>query len=120
MEVEWGAKARNCMVLMRHMLCVRLVVATTYYRVEDGAGHAHTFLRQTLSRFSHLGCHTLPTSLQAYSLMWELKGLFDPDNVLNPGVILNRDPDVHIKALKPSPAASPVVNGCVGPARNLN
>ena len=26
----------------------------------------------------------------AYELMWELKELFDPDYVLNPGVILNR------------------------------
>ncbi len=28
--------------------------------------------------------------LQAYRLMWELKELFDPDYVLNPGVILNK------------------------------
>ena len=27
---------------------------------------------------------------KAYDLMWELKGLFDPDYVLNPGVVLNR------------------------------
>lgn len=27
---------------------------------------------------------------KAYDLMWELKGLFDPDFVLNPGVVLNR------------------------------
>jgi len=26
----------------------------------------------------------------AYELMWELKELFDPDYVLNPGVILNK------------------------------
>jgi len=26
---------------------------------------------------------------KAYQLMWELKELFDPDYVLNPGVILN-------------------------------
>mmetsp|Transcript_7098 Transcript_7098/g.12157 ORF Transcript_7098/g.12157 Transcript_7098/m.12157 type:complete len:1103 (+) Transcript_7098:137-3445(+) len=50
---------------------------------------------------------------KAYDLMWELKALFDPETVLNPGVILNRDPDVHIKALKPSPAASPIVNRCI-------
>lgn len=51
--------------------------------------------------------------------MWELKALFDPANVLNPGVILNNDPNVHIKALKPSPAASPIVNRCVGWRHNL-
>ncbi|KAL6754380.1 glycolate dehydrogenase [Haematococcus lacustris] len=50
---------------------------------------------------------------KAYGLMWELKELFDPDYVLNPGVILNKDPDVHIKNLKPSPAASAIVNRCI-------
>ena len=42
--------------------------------------------------------------------MWELKELFDPTYVLNPGVVLNRDPDAHIKFLKPSPVSSPIVN----------
>ena len=50
---------------------------------------------------------------QATELMWELKDLFDPDYVLNPGVILNRDPLVHVKNLKPSPAAHPLVNRCI-------
>lgn len=27
---------------------------------------------------------------KAYELMWELKDLFDPEHVLNPGVILNK------------------------------
>jgi D-lactate dehydrogenase len=45
--------------------------------------------------------------------MWELKALFDPDNVLNPGVVLNRDPDLHVKNLKPSPVASPLVDRCI-------
>ena len=27
---------------------------------------------------------------KAYELMWEIKELFDPDYVLNPGVLLNR------------------------------
>lgn len=45
--------------------------------------------------------------------MWELKELFDPDNVLNPGVILNKDPMIHVKNLKPSPTASPLVNRCI-------
>jgi D-lactate dehydrogenase len=49
---------------------------------------------------------------KAYELMWELKELFDPDYVLNPGVILNKDPDAHKKFLKPSPVASPIVNRC--------
>ena len=49
--------------------------------------------------------------LQATELMWQLKELFDPEFVLNPGVILNHDLDVHLKNLKPSPAASPLVSG---------
>eukprot|EP00878_Enallax_costatus_P007347 GHUV01007694.1.p1 GENE.GHUV01007694.1~~GHUV01007694.1.p1 ORF type:complete len:822 (+),score=249.18 GHUV01007694.1:1374-3839(+) len=50
---------------------------------------------------------------KAYELMWELKELFDPDYVLNPSVILNRDPDAHKKFLKPSPLASPLVDRCI-------
>lgn len=29
---------------------------------------------------------------KAYDLMWRLKSLFDPDDVLNPGVVLNKVP----------------------------
>jgi FAD linked oxidases, C-terminal domain len=47
---------------------------------------------------------------KAYELMWELKRVFDPGFVLNPGVLLNRDPDAHRKFLKPSPVASEIVN----------
>lgn len=50
---------------------------------------------------------------KATELQWELKELFDPDNVLNPGVILNKDPMIHVKNLKPSPTASPLVNRCI-------
>uniref|UniRef100_A0A7S0X8B5 D-lactate dehydrogenase (cytochrome) n=1 Tax=Mantoniella antarctica TaxID=81844 RepID=A0A7S0X8B5_9CHLO len=50
---------------------------------------------------------------KAYDIMWELKELFDPEYVLNPGVILNRDPAVHQKFLKPSPVADPIVDMCM-------
>ena len=50
---------------------------------------------------------------KAYEIMWELKEMFDPDYVLNPGVILNRDPDVHQKFLKPKPVADPIVDMCM-------
>jgi len=49
----------------------------------------------------------------AYALMWELKELFDPNYVLNPGVILNADPDIHKKSLKPSPPAHALVDRCI-------
>lgn len=35
--------------------------------------------------------------------MWELKELFDPDYVLNPGVILNKDPLVSSLVCTPWP-----------------
>lgn len=50
---------------------------------------------------------------EAYALMREIKGLFDPDGLLNPGVILNNDPQVHLKNLKPLPAASGIVDACM-------
>jgi len=50
---------------------------------------------------------------RATDLMWKLKELFDPEYVLNPGVILNRDMDVHRKHLKGSPKASPLVDRCI-------
>ncbi|KAL6050120.1 D-lactate dehydrogenase [Balamuthia mandrillaris] len=50
---------------------------------------------------------------EAYNIMWEIKRLFDPDNILNPGVILNKDPEVHMKNLKPMPAAHTLVDQCI-------
>ncbi len=40
---------------------------------------------------------------KATGYMWELKRLADPDNVLNPEVILSRDPDIHLANLKSTP-----------------
>ena len=40
---------------------------------------------------------------EAYEAMKELKAIFDPDCLLNQGVILNDDPDCFIKCLKPLP-----------------
>ncbi len=50
---------------------------------------------------------------QAYGLMRELKRLFDPENLLNPGVLLNDDPDVHTRNLKPMPAVDPLIDKCI-------
>ncbi|PWQ95150.1 FAD-binding and (Fe-S)-binding domain-containing protein [Leucothrix arctica] len=49
----------------------------------------------------------------AYLLMWALKKLCDPHNILNPGVVLNEDPEVHLKNLKPMPAANELVDSCI-------
>jgi D-lactate dehydrogenase len=50
---------------------------------------------------------------QATALMRRIKMLFDPDNLLNPGVILNDDPQVHLKNLKPMPAVEDIVDRCI-------
>jgi D-lactate dehydrogenase len=50
---------------------------------------------------------------EAYELMKEIKNIFDPENVLNPGVILNSDRQVHIRNLKPLPAADPIIDKCI-------
>jgi len=50
---------------------------------------------------------------QAYELMKEVKNIFDPDNLLNPGVILNDDKEVHLKNLKPCPTTRKIVDKCM-------
>jgi D-lactate dehydrogenase len=41
---------------------------------------------------------------KATELMWRLKRLADPDGVLSPNVLLSRDPGVHLRNLKTTPA----------------
>ncbi|NOZ75276.1 MAG: 4Fe-4S dicluster domain-containing protein, partial [FCB group bacterium] len=48
-----------------------------------------------------------------YSMMWDLKQSADPLNILNPGVLLNRDPNIHLKNLKPIPPVNEIVDQCV-------
>ncbi|MDY7117823.1 FAD-binding and (Fe-S)-binding domain-containing protein [Halomonas sp. SSL-5] len=50
---------------------------------------------------------------EAYALMWEVKALFDPENLLNPEVILSRNPTLHLENLKPLPAAHEIVDKCI-------
>ena len=50
---------------------------------------------------------------EAYDLMKRIKKLFDPDNILNPGVILNDDPEIHLKNLKPLPVANEIIDKCI-------
>jgi len=49
----------------------------------------------------------------ATELMWRIKRLADPDGVLGPGVILNRDPDAHLRNLKSMPSIEEVADTCV-------
>ncbi len=49
----------------------------------------------------------------AFAAMKQIKALLDPQGLLNPGVILNADAQVHLKNLKPLPAADPLVDKCI-------
>ena len=49
----------------------------------------------------------------AYQLMWKLKRLLDPQGILNPDVVLSEDPTIHLKHLKPLPAADEIVDKCI-------
>jgi len=50
---------------------------------------------------------------EAYMLMKKIKHIFDPQNLLNPGVILNSDPRIHLKNLKPIPVADETIDKCI-------
>lgn len=50
---------------------------------------------------------------EAYQLMWRIKRLLDPRGILNPDVVLSEDPDIHLKHLKPMPAADEIVDKCI-------
>ncbi len=50
---------------------------------------------------------------QAYELMKEVKHLFDPKGILNPGVIINPNKNAHIENLKPCPATNDIVDKCM-------
>ncbi|MDQ3102241.1 MAG: FAD-binding oxidoreductase [Actinomycetota bacterium] len=64
---------------------------------------------------------------RATELMWRVKELADPDGVLGPGIVLNRDPGCHLRNLKTTPEIEEVATSCVEcgfcepvcPSRNL-
>jgi D-lactate dehydrogenase len=50
---------------------------------------------------------------EAYAVMQRIKAIFDPKNLLNPGVIINPNPRAHIENLKPLPRANPIIDKCI-------
>ncbi|GAB5427802.1 MAG: FAD-binding and (Fe-S)-binding domain-containing protein [Devosia indica] len=50
---------------------------------------------------------------KAYGLMRRIKAIFDPERLLNPGVLLNDDPKIHIKNLKVMPLSDELVDLCI-------
>lgn len=49
----------------------------------------------------------------AYALMKEIKDIFDPKGLINPGVIINADPRAHLKNFKSMPATDAYIDKCI-------
>ena len=49
----------------------------------------------------------------AYGLMRRIKDLSDPTGLLGPGVLLNDDPQAHLRMLKSVPLVDPLVDRCI-------
>ena len=64
---------------------------------------------------------------ELYAVMREVKSLFDPTAMLNPGVLIDDDPTAHLKHIKSAPAVDEAVDRCVScgycepvcPSRNI-
>lgn len=50
---------------------------------------------------------------EAYQIMKALKAVIDPQNLLNPGVIINENKKAHITNLKPLPSVEEEVDKCI-------
>lgn len=49
----------------------------------------------------------------AVEIMRRVKQLLDPQSILNPGVLLNTDPKVHLQNIKPVPTVDAEVDRCI-------
>ncbi|HEY5246838.1 MAG TPA: FAD-linked oxidase C-terminal domain-containing protein, partial [Dermatophilaceae bacterium] len=64
---------------------------------------------------------------ELYDIMREVKKLFDPKGMLNPGVLMDDDPKAHLRHIKSAPPVAEEVDRCVScgycepvcPSRNL-
>jgi D-lactate dehydrogenase len=50
---------------------------------------------------------------ELYAVMREIKALFDPEGLLNPGCLIDDDPQGHVRHFKAMPVADPVVDTCI-------
>ncbi len=50
---------------------------------------------------------------EAYAIMRDLKSLLDPDGMLNPGVLINDDPQAHVTHLKSLALVAPEIDKCI-------
>ena len=83
-------------------------ITTMVVKKYDGALKAEHGTGRNMAPFVEL-----EWGADAYALMKEIKSIFDPEGLLNPGVILNPDPQAHIKDLKPMPAANEIIDKCI-------
>lgn len=49
----------------------------------------------------------------AYKIMKRIKNIFDPHLLINPGVIINENPKIHLENLKPLLAVNEIVDKCM-------
>jgi D-lactate dehydrogenase len=50
---------------------------------------------------------------ELYDVMRQVKSLFDPESMLNPGVLINDDPQAHLRNIKTTPPVDASVDHCV-------
>ncbi len=50
---------------------------------------------------------------ELYAIMEEIKRVFDPAGILNPGIVISHDPDLHVRHLKSTPTVEAEVDRCV-------
>jgi D-lactate dehydrogenase len=50
---------------------------------------------------------------EAYAIMCDLKSLLDPDGMLNPGVVINPDPQAHVTHVKSIAMVAPEIDKCI-------
>lgn len=50
---------------------------------------------------------------EAYAVMRDIKSLLDPDNMLNPGVVINSDPQAHVTHVKSIARVAPEIDKCI-------
>ena len=50
---------------------------------------------------------------EIFSIMKQIKKIFDPLGILNPGVLINDDSNIHLKNLKPTPIVNDIIDKCI-------
>ncbi|GGT91068.1 FAD-binding and (Fe-S)-binding domain-containing protein [Streptomyces violascens] len=93
--------------------------------VERYAAFMDEFCRLTVERFDgslkaeHATGRNIAPFLElewgpkATGLMWRTKQVIDPDGVLAPRIVLDRDPQAHLRGLKTIPKVEPIADPCI-------